>query len=154
MRLIMFFFVLYLLAFWLTNLLLYFHHMSLSYRSVVDYYLGSEERFLQPKSYQGLLEITHMHLFAFGLLLVTLTHLLLFIPVSNQVKILLTLVSFLAGLAEIGAGWLVRYVSPAFAYLKILGFLLVQTVLLVLIVAIIVVLVKASKLNFPGTKKR
>jgi len=57
-------FALYIALLWLTNALLYFHKMDLTYRSVVEYYLGSEERFLQPKSYQGMLEISHFHFFA------------------------------------------------------------------------------------------
>ena len=39
---------------WVTNALLYFHKMSLWPSSVVEYYLGNEEKFLQPRSYQGL----------------------------------------------------------------------------------------------------
>jgi hypothetical protein len=71
-------YVLYVAGLWVTNTLLYFNKMSLSYSSVVEYYLGSEERFLQPRSYQGLLEVSHFHLFAMGMLLLVLTHLMLF----------------------------------------------------------------------------
>jgi hypothetical protein len=74
-------YVLYVAGLWVTNTLLYFNKMSLSYTSVVEYYLGSEERFLQPRSYQGLLEVSHFHLFAMGMLLLVLTHLMLFVPV-------------------------------------------------------------------------
>ena len=81
---------------WLTNALLYFHKMGLSPASVVDYYLGNEERFLQPRSYQGLLEVSHFHLFAMGMLLLVLTHLMLFVPVANGTKALLIAVPFLA----------------------------------------------------------
>ena len=57
---------------WVTNAMLYFSKMSLSYGSVVEYYLGSEERFLSPRSYQGMLEVAHFHLFAMGMLLLVL----------------------------------------------------------------------------------
>ena len=46
----------YVAGLWLTNALLYFSKMGLGAASVVEYYLGSEERFLSPRSYQGLLE--------------------------------------------------------------------------------------------------
>ena len=36
---------LYVAGLWVTNALLYFSKMGLGYASVVDYYLGSEERF-------------------------------------------------------------------------------------------------------------
>jgi hypothetical protein len=117
---------LYVAALWATNALLYFSKMGLTAASVVEYYLGSEERFLSPRSYQGLLEVSHFHLFAMGMLLLVLTHLALFAPVSARAKALLVGVPFVAALVDEGAGWLVRFVAPGFAYLKIAGFLLLQ----------------------------
>ena len=38
---------------WVTNAMLYFSKMSLSYGSVVEYYLGSEERFSRPAATRG-----------------------------------------------------------------------------------------------------
>ena len=116
----------YVAGLWTTNALLYFSKMGLTAASVVEYYLGSEERFLSPRSYQGLLEVSHFHLFAMGMLLLVLTHLALFVPVSPRAKAGLVVVPFVAALLDEGAGWLVRFVSPAFAYLKIAGFLLLQ----------------------------
>ena len=124
---------LYVVGLWLTNALLYFARMDLSYLSVVEYYLGSEERFLSPRSYQGLLEMSHYHLFAFGMLIMVLTHLMLFVPLSNRTKLWLIVVPFLAGLLDEGAGWLVRYAHPLFAYVKIAGFLLLEASLAVLV---------------------
>jgi hypothetical protein len=124
---------LYVALLWLTNALLYFSKMSLAPSSVVEYYLGSEERFLQPRSYQGLLEISHFHLFAMGMLLLVLTHLVLFVPISNRAKGWLIVAPFLSALVDEGAGWLVRFGSPAFAWLKIGGFLALQTSLAVLV---------------------
>jgi hypothetical protein len=119
---------------WLTNALLYFHKMGLSPASVVDYYLGNEERFLQPRSYQGLLEVSHFHLFAMGMLLLVLTHLMLFVPVSARAKAFLIVVPFVAAAADEASGWLVRFVHPGFAIAKVGSFLLLQGSLLALIV--------------------
>ena len=130
LRLIVVFFLGYIVLFWLTNALLYFHKMSLSYQSVVDYYLGSEEKYLQPRSYRGMLEISHFHLFAMGMLMLTLTHLLLFVPISPGKKAFLICLSFSSALLEEGASWLVRFVHPLFAYLKIASFLALQLSLL------------------------
>ena len=116
----------YVAALWTTNALLYFAKMGLTTTSVVEYYLGSEERFLSPRSYQGLLEVSHFHLFAMGMLLLVLTHLALFVPVSSRAKAALVVVPFVAAILDEGAGWLVRFVSPGFAALKIAGFLLLQ----------------------------
>ena len=126
-------YALYVGALWLTNALLYFSKMSLTTASVVEYYLGSEERFLPARSYQGLLEVSHFHLFAMGMLLLVLTHLALFVPVSPRAKAGLVVVPFFAAFLDEGAGWLVRYASPGFAALKIAGFLLLQASLAALV---------------------
>jgi hypothetical protein len=124
---------LYVALLWVTNALLYFSKMSLSYASVVTYYLGSEQLFTEPRSYAGMLEISHFHLFAMGMLLLVLTHLVLFIPLGNRTKIALIVAPFLSGLLDEGSGWLVRFASPLFAYAKIAGFLLLQTSLAALV---------------------
>jgi len=124
---------LYVAGLWVTNLLLYFTKMSLTADSVVRYYLGSEDDFLSPRSYQGLLEVSHFHLFAMGMLLLVLTHLMLFVPVRNEVKAWLIALPFASALLDEGASWLVRFVHPLFAYAKIAGFLALQASLAVLI---------------------
>jgi hypothetical protein len=119
-------YALYVALLWVTNALLYFSKMSLSYASVIDYYLGSEQQFTQPRSYEGMLEISHFHLFAMGMLLLVLTHLVLFAPLGNRAKMGFVSAPFFAALLDEGSGWLVRFVSPGFAYLKIAGFLSLQ----------------------------
>ncbi len=119
-------YVVYVFGLWLTNFGLYFNKMGLTYASVVEYYLGSEERFLQPRSYQGLLEVSHFHFFAMGMLLLVLTHLMLFVPIRNRTKAWLIVLPFASAFLEEGAGWLIRFVHPGFACLKIGSFLLLQ----------------------------
>ncbi len=125
-------YVVYVGGLWVTNALLYFQKMGLNPASVVEYYLGNEERFLQPRSYQGLLEVSHFHLFAMGMLLLVLTHLMLFVPIGNGTKMLLIVLPFVSALVDEGGGWLVRFVHPGFAIVKVLGFLLLQGSLLAL----------------------
>ena len=124
----------YVILLWITNALLYFGKMNLNPASVVLYYLGNEDKFLSPRSYQGLLEVSHFHLFAVGMLLLVLTHLVLFIPFRSATKIFLITTPFVAALIDEGSGWLVRFVSPEFAILKVFGFLLLQTSLAVLVI--------------------
>jgi hypothetical protein len=123
----------YVALLWVTNALLYFSKMGLTYGSVVTYYLGSEQQFTEPRSYLGMLEISHFHLFAMGMLLLVLTHLVLFVPISNRAKIWLIVAPFASALLDEGSGWLVRFVSPAFALAKIAGFLALQTSLALLV---------------------
>ena len=143
-------YALYVIGLWLTNALLYFSKMGLTAVSVIDYYLGSEERFLSPRSYQGLLEVSHFHLFAMGMLLLVLTHLILFVPLRNSTKAWLIIVPFFAAILDEGAGWLVRFVSPNFAYAKIAGFLLLEASLAVLVAVSLWSVFAGSQQNYNG----
>ncbi len=134
LQLIILCFIVYIAALWLTNALLYFQKMGLTYASVTEYYLGSEEKFLQPRSYQGMLEISHFHFFAMGLLLLTLTHLMLFVPLRPELKPWFIVIPFASALLDEGGGWLVRFVHPSFAYVKIFGFVALEGSLAVLVV--------------------
>lgn len=128
-------FLLYTFLFWITAGAMYFVDMSLTYQSVVHHYLGDEATYRQPHTYKGMLELAHFHLFAMGMLLMTLTHLLLFVPLPPTFKAWLIALAFSGGLLNEASGWLVRFVHPGFAYAKILGFLTLQISLLVLMVS-------------------
>jgi hypothetical protein len=139
---------LYVALLWLTNALLYFSKMSLTPASVVLYYLGNEQQFTEPRSYLGMLEISHFHLFAMGMLLLVLTHLVLFIPLGNKTKVWLIVGPFLSALLDEGSGWLVRFVSPAFAFAKVLGFLALQTSLGALIILSVWSVLRGTSANY------
>ena len=123
----------YVAGLWVTNHLLYFSKMTLEPSSVVAYYLGDEETYRPARTYQGLLEVSHFHLFAMGMLLLVLTHLILFIPVSAPWKVGLIAIPFGSAILEEGSNWLVRFVSPEFAILKVVGFISLQASLATLI---------------------
>ncbi len=140
----------YVIGLWITNALLYFSKMNLTAASVIGYYLGSEERFLSPRSYQGMLEVAHFHLFAMGMLLLVLTHLMLFVPLRNSTKAWLIILPFLSAILDEGSGWLVRFVSPNFAYAKIAGFLMLETSLAVLVAIALWSVFTGSQQNYDG----
>jgi hypothetical protein len=126
----------YTLLLWGSNFAMYFSKMSLSPQSVIDYYLGNEDLFLQPRTMQGMLEVLHFHAFAMGILLLTLTHLLLFVPISMRVKAWGICTAFLSGIGDEASGWAVRFVHPGFAIVKIAFFVLLQSVLFWLMVLV------------------
>jgi hypothetical protein len=128
---------------WLSNGLMYFHHMNLTPDSVITYYLGSEALFTQPRSYQGMLEVSHFHLFSMGMLIVTLTHLMLMTDFSVRLKIWLSSLTYLSALADEAGGWLVRFVHPLFAYFKIAAFLMLELSLAALLCVVIFSLIQA-----------
>ena len=111
---------------WATNWMLYFDAMDLTTASVVDHYLGNEEEFRAPRTYRGMVELAHFHLFAMGMLMMVLTHLALFVPLRPQWKVALILVPFVSALVSEGSGWLVRFGGAGFAWTKIAGILLLQ----------------------------
>lgn len=119
----------FLFGLWATGFAMYFERMGLTSASVRAYYLGSEADFTNPRSYASMLETSHAHLPMMGLVLLFLTHLILFAPYSDRAKKRLVWAAFLTALLEEGSGWLVRFVSPGFAPLKVAAFLAFQAIL-------------------------
>jgi hypothetical protein len=140
----------YVALLWATNALLYFQKMDLTAASVVRYYLGSEADFTSPRSFQGLLEVSHFHLFAMGMLLLVLTHLALFVPASARTKAWLVSLPFAAALLDEGSGWLVRFVHPAFAWAKVAGFLALQASLAALVCVSLWAVFRGTPQNYRG----
>ena len=134
-----------LVGFWATNVAMYFSRMSLDPVSVVTYYNGSEEDFRPPRSTGSMLETTHMHLPMMAVVLLLLTHLLIFLPLSRAAKVGTILAVFGSAVLEEGGGWLVRFASPTFAPLKVIGFLGLQSAVAFLIAALGIFLWKASR---------
>jgi hypothetical protein len=121
---------------WVTNLLLYFSKMNVTPQSVISYYRGSEIDFIPARTYQSMLEVTHFHLPMIAIVVLLLTHLLIFAPFSNPAKVGFIVMAFLAALLNEASSWLVRFASPSFAYLKIGSFLLFEGMVAFLIVSL------------------
>ncbi len=135
----------YIVLLWISNGMMYFHKMDLTADSVIAYYLGSEEEFTQPKSYQSLLEVTHFHLFAMGMLILTLTHLMLMTDLPTLLKIWVSGIIYSSAIADELAGWLVRFVHPNFAYFKIVAFLVLELSLAALVFVVAVSLIQSRR---------
>jgi len=134
-----------LLGFWATNFAMYFSRMGLDASSVVAYYNGSEADFRPARSAASMLETTHMHLPMMGLVLLLLTHLLIFVPLRGAWKRTFIVGVFLFAIMSEGGGWLVRFASPALAPVKIIGFLGLQVGLAFLLAALAVSLARPRR---------
>ena len=141
MRLTLLLCLLLLTVFWISTFGMYFARMDLSPQSVQDYYLGSEAQFKMPRTYQSMLEISHMHLPMIALVVLLVSHLLIFAPFSSRIKVTIILSAFLSGLVNEGSGWLVRFVHPEFAILKVISFLIFQASLGFLLFGLILFLI-------------
>lgn len=139
--------LLLLAGFWVTNVALYFAHMSLDPASVVAYYRGNETEFLPPRSAESLLEVTHMHLPMFAIVLLLLTHLLIFAPIRFAAKVAFIATAFGSALLSEAAGWMTRFWSPGFALLKVAMFLVFQASLAFLIVGLGAFLASADRMR-------
>ena len=125
--------LLLLLGFWVTNLVLYLSKMGLSPESVVTYYNGSEEESLPPRTVGSMLEVTHAHLAMMAMVLLLLTHLVIFSPFGKGLKLFFVWATFGAAVASESGGWLVRFVSPSLAPIKIGGFFALEALLGILL---------------------
>lgn len=126
MRLTLWWTLAFMTGLWCTNAAMYFNRMGLAPASVQAYYLGSAEEYSSPRSAASLLETTHAHLPVMGMVLLLLTHLLIFAPGSERAKKTLISAVFLSALLGEASGWLIRFASPSFAWLKIASFLAFQ----------------------------
>ncbi|HEY6001904.1 MAG TPA: hypothetical protein VIV57_03455 [Anaeromyxobacter sp.] len=87
------------------------------------FYLGAPERFTSAKSLAGLLEVAVPHLVAVPLVLFAAIHVVGFArKLSRRVFVALVALSFASAFAATASGFAVRWVSPAFAWLKVLSF--------------------------------
>ncbi len=123
---IMGFFFLYFFLHWTTGFFMFHTKLGFSYEGVVRYYLGDPDQFINPRSFAGLLEVSHFHLFAMGLFFVVFAHLLVFTPFRKPLKNGLTWGLAIALLSDMASGWLVRYADGSFAWLKLGSFWAVQ----------------------------
>jgi hypothetical protein len=123
-------------GFWVTNLVLFVSRLGVTPSSVAAHYLGSEAQFRPPRTAGAMLEVTHSHLPMMALVVLLLTHLMIFAPYSKRAKIALIAVAFLSAFLDEAAGWLVRFVHPGFAWLKLAAFVSLQAILAFLLVGL------------------
>jgi hypothetical protein len=119
--------------------------MGLHPDSVVSYYNGSEEEYRPPRTAGSMLEVSHGHLAMMALVILLLTHLAIFIPFGNRTKKVLIFGTFAAAWLNESSGWLVRFVSPELAPLKVLGFVTLQLLLATLLVSLTWFLWRSSR---------
>jgi hypothetical protein len=122
--------------FWVTNLALFVSRLGFTPVSIAAYYLGSEVDFRPPRTAGAMLEVTHAHLPMMALVMLLLTHLLIFAPYSRRARILVIVGAFLSAALDEGSGWLVRFVDPAFAIVKLAAFVSLQGILAFLLVGL------------------
>src|SRR4051812_69293 len=94
MRLTLAMTLIFVVGLWATNFLMYFSKMGLTKMSVIHYYLGSDADFTLPRTYQSMLEVTHFHLPIMAVVILLMTHLVIFAPFEDGAKAAIIITSF------------------------------------------------------------
>lgn len=131
-------------GFVVSSFLMYFEKMDMTAISVIHYINGNDDEFIQGRTFGSMIEVTHTHLPMMALVLLLLTHLVIFAPFSKKVKYVFIIVPFLSGLLNEVSNYLVRYVASEYAYLKIASFLSLQASLTLLIISLLMFLIRSK----------
>jgi hypothetical protein len=147
MRLTLLWTLLFMGGLWCTNAFMFLSRMKPTPAGVEAYYLGSAEDFSNPRSAASMLETSHAHFPIMGVVVLMLTHLMIFAPYSDRVKRWFISLSFVSAFGGEAAGWGVRFLQPPalFAWLKLGFFVLFQGCLGFLIVGLAAFLLASRK---------
>lgn len=137
--------MIFLLGFVAVNFLLFYSKMELTPASIASYYLGNEEEFRPARSYQSMLEVTHSHVPMMAVVILLLTHLVIFTPLSKAGKYIFILTAFGAAFLNESSNYLIRFVDPAFAWVKIVSFIALQSSIILLAVILVQFMVKTRQ---------
>lgn len=111
--------------------MLFEYKIGFTFESIVDYYVGNQERFLPAKSIEGLLKVTLPHIFVFGLLAMVLTHFLIFTNLRFTKKLIVLISAlFITIFFEIFAPFMIISGFKYFAYIKLVSFFVFLALLL------------------------
>ncbi len=106
-------------------IILFEHKIGFSFISVLEYYLGNEEKFIPAQSPLGILRIVLPHIFVFGLISMVLLHFIVFTNHRYKKAILILIyATFITAILEIFTPILIVSGFEFFAYVKLLSFFL------------------------------
>lgn len=121
------FFAITILVQCVSGVLLFAVKLGFTPESIAGFYLGAEEKFIMPKTFAGLLEITVPHLGAAGAVIFILGHLVsVFARGGRRFMNFILYTCFISAAAGMSAGYLIRFVHPGFIFLKLLSFMLFE----------------------------
>ncbi|SNZ11499.1 hypothetical protein [Hydrogenobacter hydrogenophilus] len=126
-KLLLLMFSFFLLVFACINFMVFFSKMGFTFDNVKDYYLGNPSTFSKPKTFEGMLKVFHPHLLSMAIYSITVSHLLLF--TNSKKKLLIGLSLFFFSFLDNLSGFLIRFVHPQMAIVKVFAFLLLQCLL-------------------------
>ena len=127
--------IIYFLAFslllMLSGFLLFEYKIGFSVAQISSYYLGNEDRFINPQTSSSIIKILTPHIFAFGLFIMVLLHFLIFTKKRNS-KTLKTVIylTFISAVLELLSPFGIINNVELFAYVKLLSFITFELLIL------------------------
>ncbi len=127
--------IIYFLAFSLllmiSGVLLFEYKIGFSVEQISSYYLGDEDKFMNPQTSSGILKIITPHIFAFGLFIMVLLHFLIFTKKrSSKTLIAVIYLTFLSAILELLSPFGIINSIEFFAYVKLLSFIIFELLVL------------------------
>ena len=115
----------------ISGVLLFEYKIGFSVEQINSYYLGDEDKFINPQSSSGILKIITPHIFAFGLFVMVLLHFLIFSKKRNS-KTLKTVIylTFTSATLELLSPFGIINTLELFAYIKLLSFFIFELLVL------------------------
>ena len=107
--------------------------MGFSPTAIASYYRGGESELSFPRTFWQLMETSHFHLFTVPVVGLILCHLLYGTNARGGLRIALTAVVYLGALFDALGPWAVRYFSAGFAYLLLLGWVMLAAGMLAIV---------------------
>lgn len=130
-KLSIFYYLIFSLLLIVSAVMLFEHKIGFSYNSVLEYYIGNEDKFIPAQSAAGILKVVLPHIFVFGLFVMVLLHFLVFTELkAKKVFLVLIYATFISALLEIFAPFMIISGWGFFAYIKIFSFFIFLTLLL------------------------
>jgi len=115
----------------LSGVLLFEYKIGFSVEQISSYYLGDEDKFINPQTSSSILKIITPHIFAFGLFIMVLLHFLIFTKKrsSKTLKAVIYL-TFLSAILELLSPFGIINNIEFFAYVKLLSFIIFDLLVL------------------------
>jgi len=116
-----------------SSVLLFESKIGFSIQSVLEYYQGNEEKFINPKSMVGVLKIILPHIFGFGLFSMVILHFVVFTKSrENKIFRFIIYALFIVAFLELFSPLLIIQGFAFFAFVKIVAFILFEVLYLAL----------------------
>ena len=117
------YFLIFSLLLIISAVMLFWHKIGFNYLSVLEYYIGNEEKFIPAQSAAGILKMVLPHIFVFGLFTMVLLHFLVFTDIKvKKAFLILIYITFITALLEIFAPFMIINGFEFFAYIKLFSF--------------------------------